>query len=40
MKKVLIDGSKRKRRNGTRGEPRRKWYAYWRSVRFTKRFGI
>ena len=26
----MIDGAKRKRRNGTKGEPRRKWYARWR----------
>jgi hypothetical protein len=36
----MPDGHKRKRRNGLRGEPRRKWYAYWRSVRFNERYGL
>jgi hypothetical protein len=36
----MPDGHKRKRRNGSKGEARRKWYAYHRAVRFAKRFGI
>jgi hypothetical protein len=36
----MIDGAKRKRRNGTKGEPRRIWYARWRAVRFAQRFGL
>jgi hypothetical protein len=35
----MIDGDKRKRRNGTKGEPRRIWYARWRAVRFAHHFG-
>jgi hypothetical protein len=35
----MIDGAKRKRRNGTKGEPRRKWYAFWRAARFADHFG-
>jgi hypothetical protein len=36
----MIDGAKRKRRNGTKGEPRRIWYARWRAARFAQHFGI
>lgn len=36
----MPDGCKRKRRNGSMGQARQRWYAYWRSLRFTKRFGI
>jgi hypothetical protein len=35
----MIDGAKRKRRNGTKGERRRKWYASWRAARFADHFG-
>lgn len=35
----MPDGAKRNRRNGDRGEARKRWYAYWRSVRFARRFG-
>jgi hypothetical protein len=34
----MIDGAKRKRRNGAKGEPRRKWYARWRAARFARHF--
>jgi hypothetical protein len=36
----MPDGNKRPRRNGQKGEPRRKWYAEYRSRRFSARFGI
>ncbi len=36
----MPDGCKRKRRNGCKGEARKQWYARWRSIRFTKRFGL
>jgi hypothetical protein len=36
----MPDGNSRKRRNGSKGQARKRWYAYWRSVRFTKRFGL
>jgi hypothetical protein len=35
----MIDGAKRKRRNGMKGGPRRQWYAFWRATRFADRFG-
>jgi hypothetical protein len=35
----MIDGAKRKRRNGAKGEPRQKWYARWRAARFARHFG-
>ena len=34
------DGNKRKRRNGMRGEARLRWYAYWRSLRFSRRYCL
>ena len=36
----MIDGAKRKRRNGAKGEPRRIWYARWRAARFARHFGL
>lgn len=36
----MPDGMKRKRRNGMKGNARKEWYAYWRQVRFTRRFGL
>jgi hypothetical protein len=36
----MIDGAKRKRRNGAKGEPRRLWYARWRAARFAQHFGL
>ena len=36
----MIDAAKRKRRNGTKGEPRRLWYARWRAARFARHFGF
>jgi hypothetical protein len=34
----MPDGHKRARRNGKRGEARKKWYAHHRAIRFAKRF--
>ncbi|MGO9110700.1 MAG: hypothetical protein ACLP9L_15880 [Thermoguttaceae bacterium] len=34
----MPDGSTRRRRND--GTIRAKWYAYWRALRFQRRFGI
>jgi hypothetical protein len=36
----MIDGAKRKRRNGIKGEARRLWYARWRAARFFQHFGL
>jgi len=36
----MIDGNKRKRRNGQRGVARKLYYARYRSERFARRFGI
>ena len=36
----MIDGNKRHRRNGDKGQARQKWYAFWRSLRFAVRFII
>lgn len=33
----MPDGNKRKRRNGKRGLPRQKWYAYARAVRLARK---
>ncbi len=33
----MIDGSKRKRRNGAKGQARKRWYAHYRAVRFAGR---
>jgi hypothetical protein len=35
----MIDGAKGKRRNGTTGKPRQKWYALWRAARVADHFG-
>jgi hypothetical protein len=36
----MIEGAKRKRRNGAKGEPRRISYARWRAARFARHFGL
>ena len=36
----MIDGAKRKRRNGTKGEQGRLWYARWPATRFAQRFAL
>jgi hypothetical protein len=36
----MIDGAKRKRRNGAKGEPRRMRYARWRAAPFVRNFGL
>jgi hypothetical protein len=38
--RYMVDGAKRKRRNGIKGEPRRIWYARWRAARFARHFGL
>lgn len=40
MVQGIVDGSKRARRNGMKGEPRRKWYAEHRNRRFAARFRV
>jgi hypothetical protein len=35
----MPDGAKRKRRNGDRGEARKRWYAAHRARRFARRFS-
>jgi len=35
----MPDGMKRKRRNGSKGEARKRWYAKHRAQRFAQRFG-
>lgn len=34
----MPDGMKRKRRNGAKGEARKRWYARYRARRFARRF--
>ena len=36
----MPDGSKRKRRNGSKGTARQRWYAEHRARRFARRYGI
>ena len=35
----MVDGSKRARRNGTKGKARKRWCAKWLAIRFAKRFS-
>jgi hypothetical protein len=38
MRKI-IDGDKRPRRNGQRGQIRKQFYAIWRSIRYMRRYS-
>ena len=35
----MVDGEKRKRRNGERGQARQKWYGWYRNRRFAQLGG-